>query len=70
MKKIHIDKLIQAKMKAEGRSVTWLAKQLNCDRSNIYKIYRKTTIDTALLSHICELLNFDFFQYYSSSFRP
>jgi hypothetical protein len=34
MKKIHIGKLIQAKMEAEGRSVTWLAKQLHCDRSN------------------------------------
>jgi hypothetical protein len=70
MAKIHIGKLIQAKMEEEGRSVTWLSEQLHCDRSNIYKIYRKATIDTDLLSLISESLNFDFFQYYSSSFCP
>jgi hypothetical protein len=57
-------------MEAEGRSVTWLAEQLHCDRSNVYKIYRKAKIDTDLLFLISESLNFDFFQYYSSFFRP
>jgi plasmid maintenance system antidote protein VapI len=67
MKKVHIGELIQAKMEADGRSVAWLAEHLHYDRSNVYKIYRKATIDTDLLLHISELLHFDFFQYYSSA---
>jgi len=39
---IHIGLLIQNKMNEQGRSANWLAKQLNCDRSNIYKIYMKS----------------------------
>jgi plasmid maintenance system antidote protein VapI len=65
MKEIHIGKLIQAKMEAEGRSVTWLAKQLHCYRSNVYKIYQKQTIDMDLLLRISKILKTDFFNYYS-----
>jgi hypothetical protein len=57
-------------MDAERRSAVWLAKQLNCDRSNIYRIYQKEVIDTCLLFNISKVLHFDFFQFYSSSFHP
>jgi hypothetical protein len=56
-------------MKSEGRSASWLAKQLNCSRINIYKIYEKPSIDTDMLNHICLALNFDFFKYYSDSIQ-
>ena len=39
----------------------WLAKKNNCDRTNIYKIFQRPSIDTALLSRISKALEHDFF---------
>jgi DNA-binding Xre family transcriptional regulator len=64
---IHIGALIRSRMESEGRSVSWLAEQLNCSRVNIYKIYERPNIDTAMLNRICLVLDFDFFKYYSDS---
>ena len=64
--KIHIGKLIQEKMKIDGRSAQWLAQQLYCRTSNIYKIYEKPTINTGLLLRISKVLQTDFFAYYSN----
>jgi plasmid maintenance system antidote protein VapI len=69
MEKVHIGKLIREEMKKERRSATWLAEQLHCDRSNVYRICRKSTVDTDLLFHISHALHFDFFRYYSASLR-
>ena len=64
-KKIHIGEMIRAAMKNEGRSTQWLAEQLHCNRSNIYKIYKRTSINTELLQHIERILQVDLFVYYS-----
>ena len=66
---IHIGQLIQAKMKADERTTQWLARQLNCAVSNIYKIYEKPNIDTDLLLKIAQLLQTDFFAYYSNMLK-
>jgi hypothetical protein len=58
--------MIQAKMKADGRSVRWLAQQLHCTSSNIYKMYEKQSIDINLLLQVAQLLQVDFFAYYSN----
>jgi len=58
---IHIGMKIREKMKEEGRSVSWLAKKLNCNRSNIYKIYEKSNMDMTQLLRISRILNYDFF---------
>ena len=62
---VHIGKLIKQQMDEQGRRAVWLAKQLNCDRSNVYKIYRCKTIDATRLLKISQILQHDFFQYYS-----
>lgn len=62
---VHIGKLIKQQMDEQGRRAVWLAKQLNCDRSNIYKIYRCKTIDANRLLKISQILQYDFFQHYS-----
>jgi hypothetical protein len=64
---IHIGKSINEKLKEEGRSKTWLAKQVNCDHSSLCKSLKKTHIDTELLFHISLALNYDFFALYSTS---
>jgi len=58
---IHIGKLIQQQMKAQGRSPSWLSKKLNCHRSNIYKIYENPNMDISLLTRICKIFNHNFF---------
>lgn len=64
---IHIGKLIEQVMHSQGRSPSWLARQLYCDRTNIYKIFKRDSIDTALLQRICKALDYDFFRIYSDA---
>lgn len=65
---VHIGQLIRQELKEQGRSVTWLAKNLNYSRSNVYIIFDKPTLDTSVLMQISKLLDVDFFRYYSKEF--
>ena len=58
----HIGKLIKAELAQQGRSITWLAKQLGCSRQNAYKIFNRKWIYTDLLLKICDILDYDFFK--------
>ena len=62
---IHIGGIIKKRFDAQGASVSWFAKELCCDRTNIYSIFKRESIDTALLEKISVILKHDFFQYYS-----
>lgn len=64
MKDIHIGKIIKEEVKRQGRSVKWLSEKLYCDRSNIYDIFKRQSIDTSLLKRFSEILGIDFFEYY------
>ena len=66
---IHIGKIIRKKMKEEGRAASWLAKKMNCDRSNVYKIFEKSNIDVALLLNISKILSHDFLNDISVIFK-
>jgi len=61
---IHIGSLIRKKLEEDGRSVSWLANKICCKRANIYKIFDKTSIDTAQLLMISLALKENFFAYY------
>lgn len=63
---IHIGRLIQEQLKADQRSVSWLAKQIPCTRNHLYKIFKKDSIDCALLLRISQALQFNFFRYYAA----
>ncbi|MBR5335087.1 MAG: helix-turn-helix domain-containing protein [Bacteroidaceae bacterium] len=58
---IHIGELIRKRMQEIERTPSWLARKINCDRTNIYKIFQRPRIDTALLSRISKALDHDFF---------
>lgn len=58
---IHIGQLIKMELEAQERTPTWLAKKINCDRTNIYRIFARESIDTALLARISIALNRNFF---------
>ena len=54
-------------MLRQGRSVAWLARAINCDRRNIYHIFSRSSIDTALLWRLSQVLGCDFFAAYTSA---
>ena len=66
---IHIGQVIREELRKQGRTVSWFTKQLNFSRSNVYKMFEKPTLDTAMLMQISKLLNVDFFQYYSEEYE-
>lgn len=43
---IHIGLEIQKKIKEKQRTVSWLARELSCSRTNVYKILQRPYIDT------------------------
>lgn len=57
---IHIGHLIQETLESQGRSVAWLARQLNYTRENMYNIFKKQWIDTETLMKISLALNRNF----------
>ena len=61
----HIGKLIKGELERQGRSITWLAAQLNYSRQYMYKLFRRKWIYTDMLLKICDLLDYDFFKCYS-----
>lgn len=63
---IHIGRLIQKQLKADKRSVSWLAAQIPCTRNHLYKIFRKDSLDCALLLRISQAMQFNFFRYYAA----
>ena len=66
---MHIGKLIREQVEKQDKSVVWLAEQLACSRTNIYKIYERPSIDTGLLLRISLVLNYNFFALYSEKVR-
>ena len=61
---VHIGNLIEQELRKQERTVTWFASKLHCDRTNIYKIFKKQSIDTNLLEQISAILQHNFFQDY------
>lgn len=60
--------LIKQIVDEQERSVTWFAGKLFLDRSCVYRIFRKNSIDTELLMRISVVLNHDFFADLSRDF--
>ncbi|MDR2836508.1 MAG: transcriptional regulator [Bacteroidales bacterium] len=59
-KKIHIGKLIKAKVSEKNLSKVKFAKLINYERTNVYHIFERPTIDIDLLIKISVALNYDF----------
>lgn len=56
-------------MREQGRTTVWLARQLGCARTFVYRIYERPSIDTSLLLRISKILEHDFFCDYSAAFN-
>ncbi len=66
---IAIGELIKQELKKQGKTTVWLSRQLGCHRTNIYKVYGRSSVDTAMLFHISQLLHTDFFKLYSDALK-
>lgn len=58
---MHIGLAIKQQLKLQRRSASWLAGEIHCTRTHIYKIFDKQTIDIELLMRISRALDHDFF---------
>ena len=67
---IHIGSLIEQELRRHDRSVTWLASELHCDRTNVYKVFKRKSIDTRLLVDISVILQHNFFLDYADEVIP
>ena len=56
-----IGSLIKQELEKQERSISWLARKLSCDRTKVYRILQKHSIDTYDLARISILLSHDFF---------
>jgi len=58
---ICIESLIKAELERQERSISWFARKIGYDRSTVYRIFQRNSIDTQLLARISNVLNHDFF---------
>lgn len=59
---VNIGQSIKDELNRQERTVSWMARKLNCTRAAVYRIFAKNSIDTALLISISQILHRDFFK--------
>ena len=64
--KIHIGNEIKRIVEQKGINISKFSSQLNVERSNIYNIYKRESIDTELLRKISIALEYNFFSIFCS----
>lgn len=62
----HIGHRIEKVLREQGRSVSWFAQQICCERTNVYSIFHRASIDTELLVRISKVLSYNFFEEYGN----
>lgn len=60
--------LIKEELAAQERTVSWFARKLHIDRSNVYRLFQKNSVDTDLLARISLVLGRDFFAVLSDNY--
>lgn len=64
-----LGELIKQELERQERSITWFASKVGVDRSNVYRLFKKHSLDTSLLMRISIVLNYDFFAYLSQEMK-
>ena len=54
--------MVKEELRNQERTVAWFARKLCCNRQNVYDIFKRESIDTALLRRISNILKHDFFK--------
>ena len=66
---VNIGLRIKEELQQQERTISWLARKLNCNRSTVYRILNKNSIDTMLLEQISRILNHNFMQELSDDLK-
>lgn len=61
MNDIHFGRMIDAELRKQRYSVTWFAKEMGSDRSNMYKLLARQHLNSEFILRASKLLNYDFF---------
>jgi len=56
-----IGERIRQVLKSQGRTASWLAEAIPCERTNVYNIFGRADINVRLLGRISVVLGHDFF---------
>ena len=59
---VHIGQLIKEKLEKSGMKKSEFARRINKTSQNVYDIFERRSIDTALLGQIAAVLEFNFFE--------
>lgn len=65
-KNIHIGSIIRETLEKKGMPITEFARRLNKTKGGAYYIFEQPGINTDLLIEIGEVLEYDFFQHFTS----
>ena len=65
MSNVIIGKVIEEELRRQERTVVWFSRRLSCNRTNVYKLFNRSSIDAELLLRISNILNTNFFTYYT-----
>ena len=63
---IFIGEEIKKVVKERKVTVSWLARELGCHRTNIYRIFDSASVDTDILFRLSNILKYNFFDMYSN----
>ena len=59
---LRMGRRIQEELKRQGRTTTWLARQLGMERTSLYYTFRQNSIDVELLLRISSFIEHNFLQ--------
>ena len=65
---VHIGHFIRDELRRQERTPTWLARKICCGRTNIYDIFERASLDSALIHRISMALNVNIFTLLSEDF--
>lgn len=68
-RRMHIGRIIEKKLAEKKMTRAEFARRLYLDRSSVYNIFSKETLDVDRLQQISEILEFDFLSLYSGKNR-
>lgn len=58
---MHVGKRIKDVLDEQGRSASWLASKIPCERTNMYDIFKRKDVSVELLYKVSLILGHDFF---------
>lgn len=58
--KLHIGHMVKSVFDESGLSVAEFARRIHCERTNVYKIFNRRSIDVELIVKISKILNHNF----------